>query len=511
MKLIQEQEQRQTQQQKLTQQQMMLVRMLEMPLTELEQNVQAELDDNPALETDAYGDDNHPADTDEWGDSTGGEGDDDNFETLTERQEREEALDHALERIGGDDDLPGMADSMAVRGTGGWTDGAEQEQMVFGEQTSFYDTLKEQMNELDLTEEQQSVMEYLIGSLDSDGLLRKDLDTICDELAIYHNIDVTEKEVEEVLERLQEFDPAGIGARSLQECLQLQIGRKRWTETRGHAATILEDYYDDFLNKRWERIRNQMNLTSEQTEAAQEEIKRLNPKPGSALGETEGRNIQQITPDFIVDTNDDGSVTFTINRGRIPDLHVSPSFTDLLATYHRRTDKEKLTRSEKEAVVYAKEKVDRAQNFIEAVRQRRHTLYVTMKAIIDIQRKYFQDGDESDLRPMILKDVADRTGLDKSTISRVSNMKYAQTRWGTFKLRHFFSDSYKTESGEELSTRKIKAALKEVISTEDKRKPMSDEALQKALAEKGFPIARRTISKYREQMGIPVARLRKES
>ena len=279
MKLIQEQEQRQTQQQKLTQQQMMLVRMLEMPLTELEQNVQAELDDNPALETDAYGDDNHPADTDEWGDSTGGEGDDDNFETLTERQEREEALDHALERIGGDDDLPGMADSMAVRGTGGWTDGAEQEQMVFGEQTSFYDTLKEQMNELDLTEEQQSVMEYLIGSLDSDGLLRKDLDTICDELAIYHNIDVTEKEVEEVLERLQEFDPAGIGARSLQECLQLQIGRKRWTEARGHAATILEDYYDDFLNKRWERIRNQMNLTSEQTEAAQEEIKRLNPKP----------------------------------------------------------------------------------------------------------------------------------------------------------------------------------------------------------------------------------------
>ena len=229
-------------------------------------------------------------------------------------------------------------------------------------------------------------MEYLIGSLDSDGLLRKSIDSICDELAVYHNIDVDESQVEEVLERLQEFDPAGIGARSLQECLLLQIDRKRWTEARGHAETILEEHYEDFLNKRWERIKTQMGLTNDQMEAAQEELLRLNPKPGSSLGETEGRNIQQITPDFIVETADDGTISFSINRGRVPDLHVSPSFTDLLATYRQRDNKQTLSRSEKEAVVYAKEKVERAQNFIEAVRQRRHTLYITMKAIIDIQR-----------------------------------------------------------------------------------------------------------------------------
>ena len=510
MKLIQEQTQKQVQQQKLTQQQMMLVRLLEMPLAELEQNVQAELDDNPALETDAYSDDNGAAGADEWDEGNPTEEHDDSYEALTEREEREEALDHALERIGGDDDMAGMADSMEMRGATGWTDSAEQEQMVYGEQTSFYDTLKEQMGEQELDEKQQDVMEYLIGSLDNDGLLRKSIDTICDELAIYHNIDVTENEVEAVLEQLQEFDPAGIGARTLQECLLLQIDRKRWTEARGHAATILEEHFDDFMNKRWERIRTQMGLTTDQMEAAQEELLRLNPKPGSSLGETEGRNIQQITPDFIVDTNDDGTITFSITRGRIPDLHVSPSFTDLLASYRQRDNKNNLTRSEKEAVVYAKERVERAQNYIEAVRQRRHTLYVTMKAIIDIQRRYFQDGDESDLRPMILKDVADRTGLDISTISRVSNQKYAQTRWGTFKLRHFFSDSYKTESGEELSTRKIKAMLKEIIDGENKHKPMSDDALKTALAEKGFPIARRTVAKYREQLDIPVARLRKE-
>ena len=506
MKLIQEQTQKQLQQQKLTQQQMMLVRLLEMPLAELEQNVQTEIDDNPALEVD-YNENDNLNDTDNKGDNLDAE---DSYEELSEREEREEALDRALESIGGDDEMAGMADTMGDREPAYWTDGAEQEQMVYGEQTSFYDTLKEQMGEQELTEVQQDVMEYLIGSLDNDGLLRKDLDTISDELAIYHNIDVTEDEITEVLEKLQEFDPAGIGARSLQECLLLQINRKRWTEARGKAAIILEDHYDDFLNKRWARIKSQMILTADQMEAAQEELLKLNPKPGSSLGETEGRNLQQITPDFIVDTADDGTVTFSISRGRIPDLHVSPSFTDLLAQYSKRDNKDKLTRSEKEAVVYAKEKVDRAQNYIEAVRQRRHTLYVTMKTIIDIQRKYFQSGDESDLQPMILKDLSERTGLDISTISRVSNMKYAQTRWGTFKLRHFFSDSYKTESGEELSTRKIKAVLKEVIEHEDKHKPLNDDTLKEILTQKGFPIARRTISKYREQMGIPIARLRKE-
>ncbi|MBP8935440.1 MAG: RNA polymerase sigma-54 factor, partial [Prevotella sp.] len=224
-------------------------------------------------------------------------------------------------------------------------------------------------------------------------------------------------------------------------------------------------------------------------------------------GETEGINIQQITPDFIVDTADDGSVSFTLNQGNLPELKVSPTFSDMVDTY--RNNKEGMNRQTKEALLYAKGKVDKAQGFIEAIKQRRHTLTVTMKAIINWQRKFFQDGDESDLKPMILKDIADKTGLDISTISRVSNVKYAQTRWGTFPLRFFFTDSYTTDDGEEMSTRKIKLALKEVIDKEDKKKPLSDDALAKIMKEKGYPIARRTIAKYREQMNLPVARLRR--
>ena len=250
-----------------------------------------------------------------------------------------------------------------------------------------------------------------------------------------------------------------------------------------------------------------MNLTPEQSNIIHEEIKKLNPKPGAALGETEGRSLQQITPDFIVDTDDDGNVSFTLNNGRIPDLRISPSFTEMVDTY--RTNKQNMNRKEKEALLYAKEKVDKAQGYIEAVRQRRHTLYVTMKALINWQKKFFQNGDEADLKPMILKDIAEKTGLDISTISRVSNMKYAQTRWGTFPLRFFFTDGYVTKDGEEMSTRKIKLALKDLIDHEDKHKPLSDDVLAQEMKKKGFPIARRTVAKYREQLGLPVARLRR--
>ena len=270
---------------------------------------------------------------------------------------------------------------------------------------------------------------------------------------------------------------------------------------------ITNDYLEEFTKKHWDKIKAGLELNDTQVETLKEEIRKLNPKPGASMGETEGRNMQQITPDFIIDTNDDGSITFTLNRGNVPELTVSPSFTDMIDTYKKH--KEKMSRQDKEALLYAKEKVDKAQGFIEAIKQRRHTLIVTMKAIIDIQRQFFMDGDEADLKPMILKDIADRTGLDISTISRVSNVKYAQTKWGIFPLKFFFGDSYVTENGEEMATRKIKLALQELINKEDKKKPLSDEALAKALKEKGFPIARRTVAKYREQFGIPVARLRK--
>ena len=350
-------------------------------------------------------------------------------------------------------------------------------------------------------------MEYLIGSLDDDGLLRKSLDSISDELAIYHAIDATPEEIGQVLRRLQDFDPAGIGGRSLQECLLLQIQRREPSRLRDLMERVVNEFFESFTKKHWKKIQQALQLNDLQTEALIGELRKLNPKPGASLGETVGRSFQQITPDFIVDTDDDGTVSFQLNSAEVPELHISPSFTETLREYQ--DNKDNMSRQMKEALLYTKKKVDAAQGFIEAIKVRQHTLTVTMKAIIQWQHRYFEEGDEALLRPMILKDIAEKTGLDLSTISRVSNSKYAQTRWGTFPLRHFFSDSYVTAEGDELSTREIKAALQDIIETEDRQKPYSDEVLGKLLAEKGYPIARRTVAKYREQLGIPIARLRK--
>ena len=480
---------------------MLQVKLLEMPLTELEQNINAELDDNPALES-ASADDALDFEGADGGDTTGDSSEQEDGETSEyEREEREDALDAAFDNIGRDDEMPEVGGNRNYQN-------ADYEETVYGDTTSFYDTLKEQMDMQHLTEKQHDMMEYIIGSLDDDGLLRKDLDSISDELAVYHNIDASTDELEEVLHRLQEFDPAGVGARNLQECLLLQIARRPDDKLRRAMEEVITNYFDAFTKKHWDKIQAGLQLSDTQTETLQNELRRLNPKPGASLGETIGRNLQQITPDFIVDTNEDGSVSFSLNRGNMPELHVSPSFTEMLENY--KNDKHPADRQTKEALVYAREKVEKAQSYIEAIRQRRLTLYATMKAIIEIQHKFFADGDEADLKPMILKDVADRTGLDISTISRVSNVKYAQTKWGTFPLRFFFSDGYTTENGEEMSTRKIKLALKDLIGKENKKKPMSDDTLAEEMKKLGYPIARRTVAKYREQQGIPVARLRKE-
>jgi RNA polymerase sigma-54 factor len=507
-RLVQEQVQRQQQIQRLSAQQMLLVKLLEMPLTELEESIHAEIDDNPALESgeEQGAGSREQEDYEEQG--AGSSEQDYDYE----REERSDALDEALEGIGRDDEMP---DYISTRNN---TQSADYEEMVYGDTTSFYDKLQEQVGEHELTEHQRTVLEYVIGSLDDDGLLRKDLDTLSDELAIFHNVDATTADVEEALKLLQSFDPAGIGARSLQECLLLQLERKRGEAPSDTEAietpqlydllhTIITDYFEEFKKKHWHKIQAAMHLTDYQVAEIQKEIRRLNPKPGASLGETEGRNTQQITPDFIVETTDDGHISFYLNQGHIPELYVSESFTEMLAAY--KDNKDGLNRQQKEALLYAKEKVDKARGFIDAVTQRRRTLYATMKAIIDWQSPFFLDGDEGDLKPMILKDIADKTGLDISTVSRVSNIKYAQTRWGIFPLKFFFSDGYTTEEGEEMSTRKIKIALKEMIDGEDHKHPMSDDLLAKKMKEKGFPIARRTVAKYREQMGIPVARLRK--
>lgn len=506
-KLIQTQEQKLQQLQRLSAQQMLQVKMLEMPLNELEDNINAELDDNPALETEnpddalmGEGNEDRSA-LDDSDNSNNDEFGEDAYEALSEKEERKDELDQALESIGKDDQMP---DYNTDRYN---TQNADYEEMVYGDTTSFYDKLKEQMDMQILTDKEKQIMEYLIGSLDEDGLLRKDLDSICDELIIYHNIDVSEKEIEHVLHKLQSFDPAGVGGRSLQECLLLQVKRLPKGVLRKTMEEVFEDYFDEFTKKHWDKIKSGLELNETQLETLKDEIRKLNPKPGASLGETDGRNMQQINPDFIVDTADDGTITFTLNRGNMPELTVSPSFTDMIETYKKHKDQ--MSRKDKEALLYAKEKVDKAQGFIEAIKQRRHTLIITMKAIIDIQKQFFLDGDEADLKPMILKDVAERTKLDISTISRVRIEKYVQTKWGIFPLKFFFTDSYTTEDGEELSTRKIKIALQHLIENEDKKKPLSDDAISKVMKEKGFPIARRTVAKYREQLGIPVARLRK--
>ena len=491
---IQEQQQalalRQTQ--SVTQQQLLQAQLIELPITQLLDRVNAEMDDNPALEVN----------TDEDTEFSEFPENPDNAESSDsyEQEQRQSALDDALESIGRDDEeLPVYQGGLSFQ--------EEREDFVYGASLSFYDQLKEQLGVMDMNDHQRYIMEYLIGSLDDDGLLRKSIDTISDELAIYHSIDATPQEIEQVLHLLQEFDPAGIGGRSLQECLLLQIQRREPSRLRDLMEKVVNDYFEAFTKKHWRKIQQAMKLNDMQTEVLMGELRKLNPKPGAALSETVGHAMQQITPDFIVDTQDDGTVTFQLNSGEIPELHVSPSFTDTLREYH--DNKEHMSRQMKEALLYTKKKVDAAQGFIEAIKVRRQTLSLTMKAIIQWQHRYFEEGDEALLRPMILRDIAEKTGLDVSTISRVSNSKYAQTRWGTFPLRHFFSDSYVTAEGDELSTREIKASLQDLVDAEDKRKPLSDEALGKLLAEKGYPIARRTVAKYREQLGIPIARLRK--
>lgn len=493
------QEQRLTQEQRLaqsiTQQQLLHAQLVELPITQLIERVNTEMDDNPAIEVAGPGDDYA-----EFSESSENTENTDNSEY--EDEERQSALDEALESIGRDDEeLP------VYYGGERQQDEGNTEQGVIAQNDSFYDQLLEQMTMARLNERERYIMEYLIGSLDDDGLLRKSLSQLSDELAIYHNLDASSSEIEHVLLQLQQFDPAGIGARSLQECLLLQIERREPSRLKDLMQKAIEQYFDLFTKKHWKQLRSALRITDLQAEALIRELRKLNPKPGTSMGEAMGHSLQQITPDFIIDTHDDGSVTFALNHGDVPELTVSQSFVDTLREYQ--ANKEHMSRQMKEALLYTKTKVDAAQNFIAAIRQRQHTLTITMQAIIQWQHSFFEEGDEALLRPMILKDIAERTGLDLSTISRVSNSKYAQTRWGIFPLRFFFSDGLKTAEGEELSTREIKAMIRDIIHHEDKQKPLSDEMIQKMLGEQGFPIARRTVSKYREQMGIPIARMRR--
>ena len=478
------QSQVQQQVQTLSPQQILVVKLLELPALELEDRIHAELLENPALE----------------------EGHEDTASddlSATSEQENNDSVEYdANDDYLTEDDIPDykLQDNNGSRK-------AAVDEIPFSEATSFYELLKGQLNELDLSEHQREVTEYLIGSLDDDGLLRKSLDSISDELAIYAGIEASEEELEEALRIIQDFDPPGLGARNLQECLLNQIKRKEDTPLRKIELDIIGHCYEEFTRKHWDKIKMKLGLTTEQFEEALADITKLNPRPGSSMGEFIGRNMQQIIPDFIVETMDDDSIVISLNNRNVPELRMSRDFKDILR--EQTSNKANLSKEAKDAAMFLKQKLDAAQNFIDAVKQRQNTLMSTMQAIVDLQRPFFLDGDEILIKPMILKDVAERTGLDISTISRVSNSKYVQTNYGIYSLKFFFSDAIVTDDGEEMSVREIKKVLQDCVENENKKRPLTDEELADILAEKGFPIARRTVAKYRQQLNIPIARLRK--
>ncbi len=482
------QSQTQQQVQTLSPQQILTVRLLELPALELEERVHAELLDNPALEE---GKEN--AETDDIPD----ENKVDEDGVLLENE------DLSLGDYRTEDDIP----DYNLKSNNYSSDAEQAADIPFSDTVSFYEVLKEQLGELDLNEHQQQLAEYIIGSLDDDGLLRKSISSMVDELAIYAGVETSEKEMTDILHIIQNLDPAGIGARNLKECLLLQINRKEDSPIKQKELLIIEKCNDEFTKKHWDKIKQRLNMTDEELKETLDELVKLNPRPGSSLGETMGKSTQQIVPDFIVETSDDGTISLSLNNPNIPELKLSRTFTDMLDEHTR--NKANQSKDSKDALLFLKQKVDAAQGFIDAVKQRHNTLLTTMQAIINLQRTFFLDGDESSLKPMILKDVAEYTGFDISTISRVCNNKYVQTNYGIYPLKYFFSDGYTTETGEELSVREIRRILKECIDNEDKANPLNDDELATILKEKGYPIARRTIAKYRKQLNIPVARLRK--
>ena len=467
--------------------QILVVKLLELPTMELEERVRAEILDNPALE-----EGREPSEQDQT----------DELDTDFGKEDPYTNEDISLGDYRTEDDIPDYKLQEHNH-----SKGEVAEEIPFYDSVSFYEMLLEQLRMQHLTDEEETIAEYLIGSLDDDGMLRKGIDALIDELALYRGIYTDTKEIERILSIIQDFDPAGIGGRSLQECLLLQLKRKPNTPLKKIEVEIIEKYCDDFTRKNKEKIMQRLDISEETYDEAVNELIKLNPRPGSSLGDIVGKNFQQIIPDFLVETEENGFINLTLNNGNVPELRLSREFNDMLEEYT--TNKENQSRDSKDAFFFLKQKVDAAQGFINAIKQRQQTLLTTMQVIIDLQRPFFLEGDETLLKPMILKDVAEKAKLDVSTISRVSNSKYVQTNYGIFPLRFFFSDGYTTEEGEELSVREIKQILKECVDHENRENPYNDDELADILREKGYPIARRTIAKYRQQLHIPTARLRR--
>jgi RNA polymerase sigma-54 factor len=449
---------------------------------QLEQRIKSELEENPILEL------------------IENENPDDNYEEDSGETESEDEF--SLEDYMNEEDIPNYR--LAANN---YSKDDKQVDMPYSSGVSFHDSLIEQLGLTYLNESEQLIAEYIIGNIDEDGYLRRDLLSISDDLAFHMNMETKLEDLERYLKIIQDFDPPGIGARDLQECLVLQIRRKKGKESTELAAKIIQDNFEEFTKKHYDKILRKYEISEEELKEAIDEILKLNPKPGSSYNNPMSKSNQVIVPDFLLD-NLEGELQLSLNQKNVPELQLNGTYIDLMKSYAG--NKSMVTKDKKEALTFMKQKLDSAKWFIDAIRQRQQTLMVTMAEIIKFQKEFFQEGDETKLRPMILKDIADLTGLDISTISRVSNSKYIQTHFGIYPLKYFFSEGMQTDTGEEVSTREIKKILEECIANEDKRHPVNDEQLAAILKEKSYVVARRTVAKYREQLGIPVARMRKE-
>ena len=485
--------------QKLSPQQILLMKLLQIPSIALEQRIKQEIEENPALEETA--DQEELEEMDQDFDEPLDQDDNLNGEEVEELEEKNADDEFDFEDyISDDDEIPSY--KLSANNT---SSDDERREVPFVSGTTFHELLISQLGMRDLTEDQYKIALNIIGNLDDSGYLNRDVNAMVDDLAFTQNLQTTKEEISHVLSIIQELDPPGVGARNLQECLLIQLRKIEDPSPAVELAKhLLDRHFNEFTKKHYDKIIKKARITEEELKYAIEEILKLNPKPGGSLSETTRTN-HYVLPDFII-YNNNGDLELQLNSRNTPELRLNRTYVDMLEAYSNTKNKNQ----HKETLTFVKQKIDSAKWFIDAIRQRQNTLQVTMEAIMNYQREYFLTGDETKLRPMILKDIAEIVNLDISTISRVANSKYVQTPFGTFLLKSFFSESMQTESGEEVSTREIKKILSDCIDAEDKGKPHTDEQLTQILKEKGYNIARRTVAKYREQLNIPVARLRKE-
>ena len=456
--------------QKLSPQQIMTAKLIELPIQSLEQRVRQEMEENPVLEED---------DSKENGENS-----------------REVSLSDYKE----DDPIP----SYRLRSDNYSKYDDRPKRETFSVQESFPQNLKEQLNFRDLTQHQRDIANYIIYSLDDDGYLRRDIDKLVDEMAFRAGIETTDEEVESLLKVIQTFEPAGVGARDLRECLLIQLNTLKDSPVVEDARKIIRDHFSEFTKKDFNRIMAQTGMTPERLKTAMSRILKLNPTPGGQVSDAYSDHTQQVVPDFVLDVVD-GEFVLTMPRFSVPEVKVNHKYADILMEASNSSE-----RSKKEAATFVKKKLESAKWFVDALRQRHTTLMTTMQAILDYQRDYFRDGDETKIKPMILKDIADKTGYDISTVSRVANSKYIETHFGIFPLKYFFSESIKNQAGEDVSTRELKKILQEIIDGENKQKPLTDDEIVDMMNDKGYNVARRTIAKYRDQLGIPKSRMRRE-